>query len=62
VFTLRRMWSHLAEDEDNGPVGATEQLLMALRQTDSNEEFLNTLPGTGAMQQTSSTASRFFDR
>ncbi|MBE0691262.1 MAG: transcription termination factor Rho [Anaerolineae bacterium] len=45
VFTLRQMWSHLAEDPDSGPVGATEQLLNSLRQTDSNEEFLNTLPG-----------------
>jgi transcription termination factor Rho len=60
VYTLRRMWAHLAEDEDNGPVGATEQLLAALRQTDSNEEFLNTLPGPGAMQ--SANNSRFFDR
>jgi transcription termination factor Rho len=45
VFTLRRMWTQLAEDEDIGPAGATEQLLNSLRQTDSNEEFLNTLPG-----------------
>ncbi|MDX2137679.1 MAG: transcription termination factor Rho [Chloroflexota bacterium] len=48
VFTLRRMWSHLAEDEDSGQVGATEQLLNSLRQTDSNEEFLNTLPGANS--------------
>jgi transcription termination factor Rho len=45
VYTLRRMWSHLAEDDDTGTVGATEQLLNSLRQTDTNEEFLNTLPG-----------------
>jgi transcription termination factor Rho len=49
VFTLRRMWSHLAEDPDMGPVGATEQLLNQMRQTDSNEEFLNTLPVGGAV-------------
>ncbi len=48
VFTLRRMWNHLAEDADLGPAGATEQLLNQLRQTDSNEEFLNMLgPGSG---------------
>jgi transcription termination factor Rho len=50
VYTLRRMWSHLAEDPDSGQVGATEQLLNALRQTDTNEEFLNTMPGAGALQ------------
>jgi len=54
VYTLRRMWSHLAEDPDSGAVGATEQLLNSLRQTDSNEEFLNTLPGVGAQN------NRFF--
>lgn len=51
VFTLRRMWSHLAEDEDIGQVGATEQLLQSLRQTDSNEEFLNSMPGANAQPQ-----------
>jgi transcription termination factor Rho len=45
VYTLRRMWARLAEDPDLGPVGATEQLLSSFRQTDSNEEFLNSLPG-----------------
>ncbi len=45
VYTLRRMWGHLAEDPDLGQAGATEQLLNQLRTTDSNEEFLNTLPG-----------------
>jgi transcription termination factor Rho len=48
VYTLRRMWSHLAEDPDIGPVGATEQLLNQFRQTESNEEFLNSLPGANA--------------
>ncbi|MCU0474725.1 MAG: transcription termination factor Rho [Anaerolineae bacterium] len=46
VYMLRRMWSHLAEDDTVGSVGATEQLINNLRQYDSNEEFLNTLPGT----------------
>jgi transcription termination factor Rho len=47
VYTLRRMWSHLAEDPDITPAGATEQLLNALRQHDTNEEFLNTLRASG---------------
>ncbi|MFN8372819.1 MAG: transcription termination factor Rho [Anaerolineae bacterium] len=55
VYTMRRMWSHLAEDPDLGPVGATEQLLNTFRQTETNEEFLNTLPGAGAAQN-----ARFF--
>src|SRR5262245_6537589 len=55
VYTMRRMWSHLSEDPDMGPVGATEQLLNTFRQTETNEEFLNTLPGAGAAQN-----SRFF--
>lgn len=44
VYTLRRMWSHLAEREEVGPVGATEQLLNNFRQFETNEEFLNSLP------------------
>ncbi len=48
VYTLRRMWSHLAEDQDIGPVGATEQLLNQFRQYETNEEFLNSLPGSGS--------------
>lgn len=43
VYLLRRMWSHLAEDETIGQAGATEQLLQTLRQYDTNEEFLNSL-------------------
>jgi hypothetical protein len=39
------MWSHLAEDPDSGQVGATEQLLNQFRQTETNEDFLNLLPG-----------------
>ncbi len=46
VYTLRRMWGHLAEDESGtGIVGATEQLLSNFRQYETNEEFLNSLPG-----------------
>lgn len=44
VYTLRRMWSHLAEREESGEVAATEQLLNNFRQYETNEEFLNTLP------------------
>ena len=43
VYTLRRMWSHLAEQE-GGPVEATERLLSNFRQYQTNEDFLNTLP------------------
>lgn len=43
VYTLRRMWAHLAEEE-TGAVGATEQLLNNFRQFDTNEDFLNSLP------------------
>ena len=46
VYTLRRMVSHLSEDPDIGPAGAYEQLLSQFRQTDSNEEFLDALPGS----------------
>ena len=48
VYTLRRMWSHLSEDSEIGPVGATEQLLNQFRQYETNEEFLNSLPGGGS--------------
>ncbi|NJO83922.1 MAG: transcription termination factor Rho [Blastochloris sp.] len=47
VFTMRRMWTHLAEDPDTGASGATEQLLNTFRQSETNEEFLNSLPGAG---------------
>jgi transcription termination factor Rho len=46
VYTLRRMLSHLSDDQDSGYVGAYEQLLTQFRQYDSNEEFLNTLPNS----------------
>lgn len=42
------MWGHLAEDESGtGIIGATEQLLNNFRQYETNEEFLNSLPGGG---------------
>lgn len=46
VHMLRRMWAHLAERDDTGSIGATEQLLNNFRQYETNEEFLNTLPAT----------------
>lgn len=46
VYTLRRMVSHLSEDQDIGPIGAYEQLLNNFRQSESNEEFLDSLPGS----------------
>ena len=44
VYTMRRMWSHLAEQPE-GIVGATEQLLHNFRLYDTNQEFLNSLHG-----------------
>ncbi len=44
VYSMRRMWSHLAEQGDMGEVGATEQMLQAFRMYDTNEEFLNSMP------------------
>ena len=46
VYTLRRMVAHLSEDPDTGPAGAFEQLLNNFRQSESNEEFLDSLPGS----------------
>ena len=45
VYTLRSMYSRLAEDEETGIVGAYERFVNVFRQTETNEEFLNTLPG-----------------
>lgn len=45
VYTMRRMWNHLAEQNETGEVGATEYLLDSFRMHQSNEEFLNSLPG-----------------
>lgn len=47
VYLLRRMVSHLGEDPDLGATGAYEQLLNNFRQTESNEEFLDSLTGSG---------------
>jgi transcription termination factor Rho len=48
VYIMRRMVGHLAEDPELGPAGAYEQFLNQFRQTETNEEFLNSLPGTGS--------------
>lgn len=48
VYTLRRMFAHLAEEEETGQVGAWERLINQFRQTESNEDFLNMLPGSSA--------------
>jgi len=47
VYTMRNMLSHLSEDPEMGMVGAFERFINQFRQTDTNEEFLNSLPGTG---------------
>ncbi len=49
VYTIRRMWSHLAENEEVGPVAATEQLLNNFRQYETNEGFLNSLPAAASV-------------
>ncbi len=46
VYTLRRMISHLADDDNGSYIGAYEQLLTQFRRSDSNEEFLDSLPGS----------------
>jgi transcription termination factor Rho len=46
VYTLRRMLSHLGDDSETGMIGAYEQMLNQFRQTESNEEFLDSLPGS----------------
>jgi transcription termination factor Rho len=47
VWTMRRMMSQMMADPPNGAgmglIGATEALINRLRQTDTNEEFLETL-------------------
>jgi transcription termination factor Rho len=48
VYILRRMVGHLAEDPELGPAGAYEQFLNQFRQTETNEEFLDSLPGAGS--------------
>jgi len=47
AYTLRNMLGHLAEDPELGMVGAFERFINQFRQTETNEEFLNSLPGMG---------------
>ncbi|MEZ4668525.1 MAG: transcription termination factor Rho [Anaerolineae bacterium] len=49
AYTLRNMLAHLQEDPEMGVVGAYERFINQFRLTESNEEFLNSLPGAGAM-------------
>jgi len=46
VFTMRRMWLHLAEQDEMGEIVATEQLINTFKTYATNEDFLNSLPGT----------------
>jgi transcription termination factor Rho len=48
VYTMRRMWTHLAEQGEFGEVNATEQLLNSFRMFDTNEQFLNSLSGSAS--------------
>lgn len=43
VFTMRRMWTHLAEMPDMDEIAATEHLIQSFRMSEDNEEFLNSL-------------------
>ncbi len=45
VYILRRMVAHLGEDPEMGSTGAYEQFLNEFRKYETNEEFLNSLPG-----------------
>ena len=47
AFTMRNMLAHLSEDPEIGMVGAFERFVNQFRQTETNEEFLNSLPGVG---------------
>jgi transcription termination factor Rho len=48
TYTLRNMLSRLAEDPESGIVGAYERFINTFRQTETNEDFLNTLPGSNS--------------
>jgi transcription termination factor Rho len=48
AYTLRNMLAHLSEDPEMGMVGAFERFVNQFRQTETNEEFLNSLPGVGS--------------
>lgn len=45
IHTMRRMLGHLSEDDELGTAGAYERFINEFRQTESNEDFLNKLPG-----------------
>lgn len=55
AYTMRNMLSHLSEDPELGTVGAFERFINVFRQTETNEEFLNSLPGAS-----SNNNNRFF--
>ncbi len=46
MYTLRNMLSRLAEDPELGSVGAYERFLNQFRQSEANNEFLDSLPGS----------------
>ncbi len=48
AYTMRNMLSHLQEDPEMGVVGAYERFINQFRLTESNEEFMNSLPGAGS--------------
>jgi transcription termination factor Rho len=48
AYTMRNMVSRLQEDPEMGVVGAYERFINQFRLTESNEEFMNSLPGAGS--------------
>ncbi|HEX2907269.1 MAG TPA: transcription termination factor Rho [Phototrophicaceae bacterium] len=48
AYTLRNMLARLAEDPELGTVGAYERFVNQFRQSESNAEFMDSLPGTNA--------------
>ncbi|MBI1278870.1 MAG: transcription termination factor Rho [Anaerolineaceae bacterium] len=48
AYTMRNMLAHLQEDPEMGVVGAYERFINQFRLTESNEEFMNSLPGAGS--------------
>ena len=48
AYTMRNMVSRLAEDPEMGVVGAYERFINQFRLTETNEEFMNSLPGAGS--------------
>lgn len=47
-YTLRNMLARLSEDPEMGMVGAFERFINQFRQSESNSEFLDSLPGVAA--------------